>query len=59
MFFLGVPCRLISFFIVYKVLLASSLAGVYFYTGVAAGVIGRAYLVQVLLAVTAVHKVGV
>jgi hypothetical protein len=41
MFFLGMPYRLISFFTVYKALLASLSVGVYFYTGVAAGVIGR------------------
>jgi hypothetical protein len=41
MFFLGIPYRLISFLTAYKVLLASSSIGVYFYTGVATGVIGR------------------
>jgi hypothetical protein len=41
MFFLGIPYRLISFLTAYKVLLASSSVGVYFYIGVTAGVIGR------------------
>ena len=58
MFFLGIPYKLISFLTIYKALLASSLAGVYFYTGVATGVIGGTWLVWVLLAVTAVRKVG-
>ena len=40
-FLLGIPCRLISFLTAYKVLLAGLSTGVYFYTGVAAGVIGR------------------
>jgi hypothetical protein len=40
MFFLGISYRLISFFTIYKVFLASLLIGVYFYTGVAMGVIG-------------------
>jgi hypothetical protein len=40
MFFLGIPYRLISFFTVYEALLASLSVGVYFYTGVAMGVIG-------------------
>jgi len=34
------PYRLISFLTVYKVLLASLFIGIYFYIGVAAGVIG-------------------
>jgi hypothetical protein len=59
MFFLGIPYRLISFLTVYKVFLASLSIGVYFYTGVAVGVIGKTCLVQVLLAVIAVHKVDV
>ena len=51
--------RLISFLTTHKALLAGLSAGVYFYTGVAAGVINRAYLVQVLLAVVVVCKVGI
>ena len=53
------PCRLISFLTAYKVLLASLSVGVCFHTGVATGVTGGAYSVQVLLAVAAVYKVGV
>jgi hypothetical protein len=53
------PYRLISFLTVYKALLASSSIGVYFCTGVAAGVIGETWLVRVLLAVAAVRKVGI
>ena len=53
------PYRLISFLAAYKALLAGSSTGVYFYTRVAAGVTGRAYLVRVLLAVAAVRKVGI
>jgi hypothetical protein len=41
MFFLGIPYRLISFLTAYKALLASLSMGVYFYIGVAIGVIGR------------------
>jgi hypothetical protein len=59
MFFLGIPYRLISFLTAYKVLLASLSIGVYFYIGVAIGVIGGTWSVQVLPAVAAVHKVGV
>jgi hypothetical protein len=40
MFFLSIPYRLISFLTAYKALLASSSIGVYFYMGVAIGVIG-------------------
>jgi len=40
-FFLGMPYRLISFFAAHEALLAGLSAGVYFYTGVAVGVIGR------------------
>ena len=40
-FFLGILYRLISFFAAYKVLLASSFTGVYFYIKVTIGVIGR------------------
>ena len=59
MFFLGMPCRLISFLTVHKVLLAGLSVGVYFCIGVAAGVMGRTWLVRVLLAVAAVRKVNV
>ena len=59
MFFLGIPYRLISFLTIYKALLASSSIGVYFYTGVAIGVIGGTWLVRILLVVAAVRKVGV
>ena len=59
MFFLGIPYRLISFLTAYKALLASLSAGVYFYTGVAAGVTGRAWSIWVLVAVAAVYKVGI
>ena len=52
------PYRLISFLATYKALLAGSLTGVYFYIGVATGVIGGTWSVRVLLAVTAVRKVG-
>ena len=53
------PYRLISFLTIYKVLLASLSTGVYFYIGVAIGVIGRTWLMQVLVAVAAVCKVGI
>ena len=59
MFFLGIPYRLISFLTVYKVLLASLSVGVYFYIGVTIGVVGRAWLMRVLVAVVAVRKVGI
>ena len=59
MFFLGIPYKLTSFLAAHKALLAGSSAGVYFYTGVTAGVAGRTWSIQVLLAVTAVYKVGV
>jgi len=52
------PYRLISFLTTYEAFLAYLFMGVYFYTGVAIGVIGGTWLVQVLLAVTAVRKVG-
>ena len=52
------PYRLISFLAAYKALLASLSIGVYFYTGVATGVIGRARSIRVLVAVAAVRKVG-
>ena len=58
-FFLGIPYRLISFLTIYKVLLTSLSIRVYFYIGVAIGVIGRTYLVRVLLAVVVVYKVGI
>ena len=41
MFFLDIPYRLIFFLTAYKALLASLSIGVYFYIGVAIGVIGR------------------
>jgi len=44
-FFLGMPCRPISFLTAYKALLAGLFAGVYFYMGVAMGVTGRTWLV--------------
>jgi len=53
------PYRPISFLTTYKVFLAYSFAGVYFYTGVAMGVMGGTWSVWVLLAVTAVRKVDV
>ena len=53
------PCKLTSFLTAHEALLASLSVGVYFYTGVAAGVTSRAYLIQVLLAVAAVYKVGI
>jgi hypothetical protein len=59
MFFLGILYRLISFFAVYKVLLAGLSAGVYFYIGVTAGFTGGICSIQVLLAVTAVCKVDI
>ena len=39
-FFLGMPYKLISFFTIYKVLLAGLSVGVYFYIKVTAGVTG-------------------
>jgi len=59
MFFLGIPYRLISFLTIYEALLASLSAGVCFCIGVAAGVTGRTWSVQVLLAVAAVRKIDV
>jgi hypothetical protein len=59
MFFLGMPCRLIFFLTTNKVLLAGLSIGVYFYTGVATGVINGILLVQVLLAVAVVYKVDI
>ena len=53
------PYRLISFLAIYKALLASLSTGVYFYTGVAIGVIGRTWSIRVLLVVAAVRKVGI
>jgi len=53
------PYRPTSFLAAHKALLAGLSAGVYFRTGVATGVIGRTWSVQVLLAVAAVHKVDV
>ena len=59
MFFLDIPYKLISFLIIYKAFLAYLFIGVYFYTKVTIGVIGGTWLVQVLLAVTAVYKVNI
>ena len=59
MFFLGIPYRLISFLTAHKVLLASLSVGVYFYTGVAVGVMGRTLSMRVLLAVAVVRKVDI
>jgi len=53
------PYRLTSFLTAYKALLAGLFTGVYFCMGVATGVIGRTWSVQVLLAVAAVRKVGI
>jgi len=53
------PYRPTSFLAAYKALLVGLSVGVYFYTGVAAGVIGRTWLVRVLLAVVVVRKVGI
>ena len=53
------PYRLISFLTIYEVLLAGLSMGVYFCIGVAIGVMGRTWLVWVLLAVAAVRKVDV
>ena len=52
------PYRLISFLTAYEVLLAGLSAGVCFYMGVTAGVMGT-WLVQVLLAVVVVRKVNI
>ena len=59
MFFLGIPYRLTSFLTAHEALLACLSIGVYFYIGVATGVIGRTWLVRVLLVVAAVRKVDV
>ena len=53
------PYRLISFLAAHKALLAGLSAGVYFRTGVAAGVAGRTWSMWVLVAVAAVRKVGI
>ena len=53
------PYRLISFLTTYKALLISSSVGIYFYTGVAMGVIGRTWSIRVLVVVAAVRKVGI
>ena len=52
------PCRLTFFFAAHKAFLVGLSVGVCFCIGVTAGVIG-AWLVQVLLVVTAVYKVDV
>ena len=53
------PYKLISFLTAHKALLASLSVGVYFYIGVNTGVMGRTWLVRVLLIVAAVRKVDV
>ena len=53
------PYRPISFLTAHEALLAGLSAGVYFRIRVAAGVIGRACSVRVLLVVAAVCKVGI
>jgi len=53
------PYRPISFLTAHEALLAGLSAGVCFCIGVAAGVIGRTWSVQVLLVVAAVRKVDV
>jgi len=53
------PYRPTSFLTAHEALLASLSVGVYFYTGVAAGVTGRTWSVRVLLAVVVVRKVDV
>jgi len=59
MFFLGMPYRPISFLTAHEALLAGLSVGVCFRIGVAAGVMGRTWLVRVLLAVVVVRKVDV
>jgi len=59
MFFLGMPCRPISFLAAHEALLAGLSTGVCFCIGVAVGVMGRTWLVRVLLAVVVVCKVDV
>jgi len=59
MFFLGMPYRPTFFLAVYEALLAGLSTGVCFCTGVAVGVTGRTWSVQVLLAVVVVRKVDV
>ena len=59
MFFLGIPYKPTSFLATHEALLAGLSVGVYFYIGVAIGVIGRAWLIRVLVAVAAVRKVGI
>ena len=51
--------KLISFLTVYKALLIGLSIGIYFYTGVAIGVAGRTWLIQMLLAVAVVRKVDI
>ena len=58
-FFLNMPYKLISFLTAYKVLLAGLSVGVYFCTETAIGVTSKTQLIQVLLAVAVVYKVGV
>jgi len=58
-FFLGMPYRPTFFLTAHEALLAGLFTGVCFRTGVAVGVTGRTWLVQVLLVVAAVRKVDV
>jgi hypothetical protein len=53
------PYKPTSLLTIYKALLASLSIGVYIYTGVTTGVIGRTWLTRVPLAVAAVYKVGI
>jgi hypothetical protein len=53
------PYRLTSLLTIYKALLASLSIGVYIYIGVTTGVINGTWLMQVLLVVAAVRKVGI
>jgi len=59
MFFLGMPCRPISFLTVYKALLTGSSTGVCFCIGVVMGVTSGTWSVRVLLVVAAVRKVDI
>jgi hypothetical protein len=53
------PYRLTSLLTIYKALLASSSTRVYIYTGITTEVISRTRSTRVLLAIAAVHKVGI
>jgi hypothetical protein len=59
MFFLDMPYRLTSLLTIYKALLASLSIGVYIYIRVTIGVTDGTWLMQVLLVVAAVCKVGI